>query len=133
MATVTARLYYEAHITVSMPKPPEDEIAKLPAIEQSSARSHWLGQQWSQFSTAARMRDWKASRFDIDEVDSYDGAWFLSARDTDRAKIAERILTMIQKLDFLDYEVIRWKIEDTVVDSKHGDEVLALQELAAGL
>lgn len=96
-----ARLYYEAHITVQPFK----------------------GADWPSFSLTASTSDFWASRFDVDEVDHYDGAWFLSARDSDFDSMKKRIKDMLCYLEQSSHTVMRWKIEDTLLDSKHGDEL----------
>lgn len=97
--TDRARLYFEAHITVK---------AKEPEF-------------WRSFARDARQMDWRASKFDVDEVDHYDGAWFLSARAKSLREMKERVRNMLQLVQRNNYEVVRWKIEDTVLDSKLGD------------
>ena len=98
----SSRLYYEAHITVA---------AKTP-------------DKWPQFTAWAEANELRASKFDVDDVDQYHGAWFLSGRDTELNSIKERIGAAVQSLQKSGYMVMRWKIEDTVLDSKHGDTLL---------
>lgn len=93
-----ARLYYEAHITVKA----EDDGFDL-------------------FAESTRYADWKASQFSEDEVDDMSGMWFASYRSTDMEVIRQRTATAIRALKKLGYEVMRWKIEDTLLDSKYGD------------
>lgn len=102
------RLYYEAHITV---RPPE-----------SNGREN---DHWEAFAAQAAQTDWKASRFDIDEVDQYDGAWFLSARDDDYRRLMSRMSAQVTLLNNSGFEFIRAKIEDTLFDTKHGDQIPA--------
>jgi hypothetical protein len=99
-----ARLYYEAHVTV------EDS-----------------GVDWPEFAAAARHNGWRASRFSEDEVDDMSGKLFLSARDQDLATITGLIDKEVRELEDAGLRVLRWKIEDTVADSKHGD---LLEEVA---
>jgi hypothetical protein len=94
------RLYFEAHITCD---------------RESSVIA------WPAFCEIAKEGDWKASKFDQDDVDGYHDKWFMSARDTDFESIKKRISATISKLRLADFNVIRWKIEDTIMDSKHGD------------
>lgn len=95
------KLYFEAHVTV---------------------RPHKVAPElWETFVKRAEYNNMRASRFDVDEVDHYDGAWFLSARDTDYNKLFELIRGCKESLEALGYEFIRAKIEDTLFDTKHGD------------
>jgi len=96
-----SRLYYEAHITTERPRP---------------------DQKWEDFSRAAGALGWRASRFDVDEVDHYDGAWFMSYRAPQLRVMKDSVLTMLDVLRELGFNPIRWKIEDTVLDSKNGDK-----------
>ncbi len=97
------RLYYEAHITVK----PNLEIIPL--------------HDWHTFREWAEAHDFRASRFDVDEVDHYDGAWFLSNRSTNLEEMKDRINYAVNILTQCNYKVLRWKIEDTLLDSKYGD------------
>lgn len=95
-----ARLYYEAHITV------EDS-----------------GVDWPSFASAARRKGWRASRFSEDEVDDMSGKLFLSMRDQGLLHVTSCIDEEIRALEDAGLKVLRWKIEDTVADSKHGDRL----------
>lgn len=93
-----ARLYFESHITV------EDD-----------------GGVFDTFAAWARGRDWRASRFSEDEVDDYNGKWFMSARGTDLEATKTHSKETLMGLYDAGYTVLRWKVEDTLLDSKHGD------------
>lgn len=95
--TKDTRLYYEAHITVS---PSADFDA---------------------FCNWTEERDLKASKFDVDMVDDHHGAWFLSARGENKAFLLGSLIGAVNELKRIGYDVLRWKIEDTVWDSKYGD------------
>ena len=97
-----ARLYFEAHITVDRPEFTGDLY-------------------WDRFKRIGEKFDWKCSKFDQDDVDGYHDKWFMSARDTDYEKLKSRMRTTIQTLTDFWFNVIRWKIEDTLLDSKYGD------------
>lgn len=75
---------------------------------------------WGIFQETGRLKDFKTSRFDIDEVDNMDGKWFMTAgRDNlDDLKLAVRV--MLMALSFMNYSVVRFKIEETLLDSKDG-------------
>lgn len=96
----TARLYYEAHVTVDS-KPNE---------------------YWNEFTNILPSY-FRHSKFDEDNVDNYHGKWFMSARSPDLEGIKNIIRNSISVLESLNYNVIRWKIEDTVLDSKYGDSL----------
>lgn len=100
-----ARLYLEAHITV--------EAQDL--------------SQWEAFKQA--VPGFKVSRFDEDEVDGYDGKWFASARGTQRFALGKDILAALSRLEHAGFKALRWKVEDTLVDSKYGDTEDALRRL----
>lgn len=95
--------YYEAHVTVE------------------------AGPQvlWDAFAGKARAMGWRASRFDEDEVDDMSGKWFLSFRHEQRLEIIHEVGRMVGVMSSLGHEVLRWKIEDTVLDSKLGDTLEA--------
>ncbi len=94
-----ARLYLELHITVESQ---EDE--KFP-----------------QFQSWAIANDWRASRFSEDDVDGYNGKWFLSAREEYKTIAMKNLKSTLAELENQNYSILRWKIEDTVLDSKYGD------------
>jgi hypothetical protein len=98
LSTVT-RLYFEAHITV-----------------EASPVHHW-----DSFAARARLEEWRASKFDEDEVDDMSGQWFLSARSPRLETIKASMLRMLGLLRDAGLTVLRFKIEDTVLDSKYGD------------
>jgi hypothetical protein len=98
--------YYEAHITCNSARLPAGEINDL---------------AWEVFCSVAKGGDWKPSRFDQDDVDGYHDKWFMSARDQDFNVMKERIKAILQKLYVEAFVVVRWKIEDTLLDSKLGD------------
>jgi len=94
-----ARLYYEAHITVE-PKPNET---------------------FEEFSAAFSSRFWRGSTFAEDEVDRIKGKWFLSGKDQDLAIIRGHTRVAVGILARDGYTVLRYKIEDAILDSKYGD------------
>lgn len=103
-----SRLYFEAHITV---RPPSTE-------EQYRTK-----EGWEQFADTSRELGWRASKFEVDEVDDATGLWFLSYRSEDRQTIENEVRGMVHGLSCSDFEVVRYKIEDTLLDSKSGDEL----------
>ncbi len=103
-----ARLYFEAHITV---RPPSTE-------EQYRSR-----EGWDQFADTSRELGWRASKFEVDEVDDATGLWFLSTRHESYEHILAELQGMVHGLGWSDFEVVRYKIEDTLLDSKSGDEL----------
>jgi hypothetical protein len=96
---MAARLYYELHITCE------------------------AGEDFELFRRIANHLDWRASRFSEDDVDDYHGKWFMSAR-VHLMMAAHALLEItMQSLSAAGITVIRWKVEDTLFDSKHGDTI----------
>lgn len=95
-----ARLYYEAHVTVEARETEND---------------------WMTFKMIASNCGWRASKFSEDEVDDYHGKWFLSWRGEELEDTTRAVRAMVSALLGGGYIVIRWKVEDTLLDSKHGD------------
>lgn len=96
-----ARLYFEAHITVDAKEDPSEFYAMKSA----------LGDRF------------KVSRFDEDDVDGYDGKWFASARGEDLPETEAAVAAAVVCLQHNGFTVIRAKIEDTLLDTKHGDRI----------
>jgi hypothetical protein len=91
------RLYYEAHITVA------------------------AATDFARFADVSRHMGWRASKFDEDEVDDMSGYWFLSFRDPNLTVAKRHVHEELRFLREQGFKPVRWKIEDTVLDSKHGD------------
>ncbi len=98
--------YYEAHVTCN------SEILSSRELDKPT---------WGVFTRIAQEGDWKASRFDQDDVDGYHDKWFMSARDVDLEVMKKRIKDVMWQLSIADFVIVRWKIEDTLLDSKLGD------------
>lgn len=98
---------YEAHITVE----PGCDTVEL-TYEEFVARS------------AESM--WKASKFEHDDVDGIAGKWFLSASADNRDVIVMGVAGMVHGLECSGFTVLRWKIEETLYDSKAGDNLDAV-------
>lgn len=92
-----SRLYYEAHITVD------------------------AGTDFQEFLDLCERNSWRGSRFDQDEVDDYHGKWFASWRHEEYGVIAASLLNLLAIMQVNGLKVLRYKIEDTLLDSKHGD------------
>jgi hypothetical protein len=101
----TSRLYYEAHITV----PPLNN-AQLAVVEQLCSA-----------------HDWHRSTFELHKGGQVPNA-FVSCRDTSRNHIIARTGTMLRLLLNAGFTVLRWKVEDTLLDSKRGDRLLPSTE-----
>lgn len=67
--------------------------------------------------------DWRCSRFDEDLVDNYHGKWFCSSKCFTINNIIEMLKNTVRYLTANGVEVIRWKAEDTLFDSKYGDKL----------
>lgn len=102
-----SRLYYEAHITVEAGT--ED--------------------QWAYFAEGARSVGWRASKFSEDEVDDMSGKWFLSYRHEILDVVKVTIIGIVRAINRLGFQVLRYKIEDTLLDSKHGDTIEGLENI----
>ena len=99
MLPETTERYFEAHITVE----PHEEHT------------------FEEFAAMATEFDWRASRFDEDHVDDATGKWFMSFRHTSYERIVREVRGMVYSLQQADTVVSRYKIEETLLDSKHGD------------
>jgi hypothetical protein len=94
------RLYLEMHITI--------ESTRCPITFEELRE--WAGEEW------------KVSKFDEDDVDGFTGKWFMSARDECCLAGAQREMRRaLTELRHFGITVLRYKIEDTLLDSKHGD------------
>jgi|SRR6185369_3326168 len=100
MPTDTTRLYYEAHITF---EPAKSE-----------------GYTYENFASGMRALGWRASKFEHDDVDGIAGKWFVSARDKSYSRLKGRVVGMVNGLSYCG-KVMRYKIEETMLDSKEGD------------
>lgn len=104
-----ARLYYEAHITV---EPLEAESFSYSDFADAIAQDH---------------KSWRASKFEHDDVDNIADKWFLSAKCNELDAIKWAVRTMLADLRSHGFVIERWKIEEAVLDSKHGDDEEKLQ------
>lgn len=94
---------YEAHITV---EPMQAE-----------------GFYYEDFADAIQSDGWRASKFDHDDVDGIAGKWFMSYASDDRLTICAETRNMVRRLKSQEFTVLRWKVEETLFDSKHGDQL----------
>ena len=100
-STDRSRLYYEAHVTI-------------PALSP---------QQASQVDLLCRQLEWRRSTFELHAGGLTPHA-FVSCRDVSRTAILQRVTHMVQSLVRLGCTVLRYKVEDTLLDSKAGDTLL---------
>ncbi len=107
----TSRLYYEAHITVP-PLTPSYELI----LDQLCA-----GTQWHR------------STFELQKAGEVPNG-FVSARADTREEIMRAMGDMLLRLQNKQFPVLRFKVEDTLLDSKRGDtlEVDATQRSTFG-
>lgn len=105
-----SRLYLEAHITVKPPTLAEYEAAPKGGVYD-----------FEEFANVVSLLGWRASMFAADEVDGITGKWFASSRAERLTTIAYSVLAAVSKLEEIGLVVERWKIEDTLFDSKQGD------------
>lgn len=100
-----SRLYYEAHITV-------------PPLEP---------RQVSEIDEYCTTNQWRRSTFEMHKDGLVPNA-FVSARHKSRTAIIGMVADMIKWLLARGYTVLRWKIEDTLLDSSKGDRLLPRTE-----
>lgn len=96
-----SRLYYEAHVTI----PPLDN-AQIEQVDQLCQRM-----------------DWRRSTFELHKGGLTPNA-FVSCRDKSRAAIVARTAEMVSALVRQGHTVLRYKVEDTLLDSNKGDHLL---------
>lgn len=98
------RHYYEAHVTVE----PNDD--------------------WDHFANVSRQVGWRVSKFDEDEVDDMSDKWFMSIRHSDFDRIRAKVSAAVKFIsEEWNMKVLRWKIEDTLLDSAGGDTLEMLR------
>lgn len=98
---VCSRLYYEAHVTV-------------PPLNQ---------QQLEQVDGLCQAMGWRRSTFELHKDGLVPNA-FVSARHENRDSIVGMTAEMCHALRHMGLQVLRWKIEDTLLDSNKGDQLL---------
>lgn len=81
------------------------------------------GFTWGTFCDLSVAAEWKPSVFEIDEVDDIAGKWFMSYASDSRELIIQRMKTAVAELEKRGLTVLRWKLEETMFDSKHGDKL----------
>lgn len=94
----TSRLYYEAHLTVE-PGPGSFDA----------------------FRDTFQSHSWRVSSFAEDDVDQIVGKWFITSRAESQRQMVEMVRDMRADLEAAGHTVLRSKIEDTLLDTKHGD------------
>lgn len=97
----TIERYFEAHITTD----PHEEHT------------------FEEFASMCTEFGWRASMFEHDDVDQIAGKWFASFRSTSHTAIVSEVRGMVYSLGQADTEVLRYKIEETLLDSKCGDKL----------
>lgn len=108
--TDLSRLYYEAHVTI----PPLDN------------------RQTGEVDTLCSQLGWRRSTFVLHKDGIVPNA-FVSMRHESRHAILQATASMVQRLRGLGYTVLRWKIEDTLLDSNKGDTLLPVGAPEASL
>lgn len=104
----TARLYYEAHITTAPLTQTQRENLEPAIMVLGFKLADFLMQR------GADGLDHKAQ----------DPNSFVSCRDTDKKRIYARTFSMVRTFHAEGVEVRRYKIEDTLADSKHDGDFL---------
>lgn len=95
-----SRLYYEAHLTVEP----------------------GAGLSFDGFREQYQSDSWRVSAFAEDDVDQIVGKWFITSRATSQRQMVSMVRDMRANLEANGLTVLRSKIEDTLLDTKHGDE-----------
>lgn len=95
---VRSRLYYEAHVTVE------------PQVGETFRE---------RLENVAKDKGWHVSSFLMLKHDNYDA--FISFRGESLRKTCEAVQDVVRTLERCGFTVTRWKIEDTLFDSKRGD------------
>lgn len=95
-----ADLYYEAHITID---PIEDDLRKLHA------------------GFSARFYGFRLAKLLMDKGVPSQLDTFMTGHGTDLDDIKQRTLDLCRTLQQNGFKVRRYKIEDTVLDSRHSD------------
>lgn len=96
-------LYYECHITIE-PNP------KLQLTLEN----------------IAGLYGFRAATFDMKDPDGAPPKAFISCRDKSYASICNRMSCICEDLKEEGLVILRYKIEDTLIDSKHGKDILGL-------
>lgn len=96
-----SRLYFEAHITLT-PLTPEDQSLLTDLLGADTL--------WRQASFSQETKEHRASAF-------------ITCRHRSLTEIKSAVRLRVSQLQLLGLEVTRWKIEDTLLDSRHGDEL----------
>jgi hypothetical protein len=65
---------------------------------------------------------WKVRKFEHDGVDGMEGKWFLTRRESTLEMAKTRARQIVRCLEFFNAQVLRFKIEQTMIDSKLGDD-----------
>ncbi len=99
-----SRHYHEAHIT----------IEPVPDTGPGHA-------EFDIFRDAFADDTWRVSTFAEDDVDHIEGKWFITCRHESLLEITEMVSAMTNRLLDAGLTVLRAKIEDTIIDTKHGD------------
>lgn len=79
---------------------------------------------FTKLSEIGRRFGWKASTFEVDEVDDATGMWFLSYRCEDENQIFNEVVEIYHAVETTGFKITRWKVERTLADSKLGDSLL---------
>ena len=92
--------YFEAHVTVE----PIQGIMR----------------DYDAFAEYCRKIGWRASRFEHDDVDEIAGKWFMSTRHPSHSQTVQMVQGVLNNAPG---HILRYKIEETLLDSKCGDRL----------
>lgn len=102
-----SRLYYECHVTI---EPPKTQQA-LNVLED-----------------IAKATGWRVSTFTMLKPGAEPPNAFISYRNQDYTKTKASVRGVINNLESAGFNVMRWKIEDTLFDSNKGDTLNMIEE-----
>lgn len=107
MNDIISRMYYEAHVTI---EPVLDEVGRnlvsFIALKYGFKLAELLMQKRSE---------------DTPERSKYDT--FVTGHGKSYNDIRDRLKNLVQELTYAGFEVWRYKIEDTIIDSRINDEL----------
>lgn len=106
-----SKIYYECHVTIE------------PVFDEKLEKLKELCKEYG-FSVADLL--FKKRKEDSPTRSEYDS--FCTARDINIHRIRARLLALLLDLKDSGYQVWRYKIEDTIIDSKHDDSFFMIQK-----
>lgn len=106
---ITARLYYESHVTIA------------PVFDEVRVGADILARQYG-FKLAKLLM----KKRELDTPERSDLDTFMTSHSKELEDILKRTSDLVIALKTKGYKVWRYKIEDTVLDSRNADELMLL-------